>query len=235
VVDGVAGWRGRLGRLLWPPRCLVCTERGDAGRDLCAACRDDLPWHPGGCRRCALPSGPDRARDPVCEACRAGPPPLDSVRATFLYGFPVDRLVPRLKFHADLAAGRLMAEAMLADGPPWPPPLALVPVPLSRPRLRARGYDQALELAKPLARGLRVPLLAGALHRRRHTAAQSTLDAGARASNLRDAFAARRGLPPHVALVDDVMTTGATLHAAAQALRQAGVPRVDAWVCARVP
>lgn len=235
AVDGVGGWRGRLGRLLWPPRCLVCTERGAAGRDLCAACRDDLPWHPGGCPRCALPAGPGRAGHRACAACRDRPPPLDSVRATFLYGFPVDRLLPRLKFHADLAAGRLMADAMLAAGPPWPPPLALVPVPLSRARLRARGYDQALELARPLARGLRVPLIAGALRRRRHTAAQSRLDAAARAENLRDAFAAANGLPPHVALVDDVMTTGATLHAAASALRARGVLRVDAWVCARVP
>jgi predicted amidophosphoribosyltransferase len=80
-----------------------------------------------------------------------------------------------------------------------------------------------------------VPLLPDALHRCRHTVAQSTLDADARASNLRGAFAAGRGLPPHVALVDDVMTTGATLHAAAQALRESGVSRVDAWVCARVP
>ena len=97
-------------------------------------------------------------------------------------------------------------------------------------------YDQALELATPLARALRLPLLANALLRRKTTTAQSRLDAAARQRNLRDAFvvAGNACLPAHVVLVDDVMTTGATLHAAARALRAAGVSRVDAWVCARV-
>lgn len=107
-------------------------------------------------------------------------------------------------------------------------------MPLHRARLRRRGYDQALELARPLARGLGLPLCDG-LHRVRATAPQSELDARARRRNLRHAFAVQAPLPPHVALVDDVMTTGATLHAAAQALRRAGVGRIDAWVVARVP
>src|SRR5690606_25479155 len=146
-----------------------------------------------------------------------------------------DRLLPRFKFHRDLAAGRLLAEAMAARFAPLPRPGALLPVPLHRGRLRRRGYDQALELARPLARALDLPLLPGALRRVRATRPQSELDAAARARNLRGAFAVEAGtpLPAHVALVDDVMTTGATLHAAALALRRAGVARVDAWVCAR--
>ena len=107
---------------------------------------------------------------------------------------------------------------------------------LHRARLRRRGYDQALELAKPLARALSLPLLDDVLHRHKTTTAQSRLDADARQRNLRDAFAVAPGakLPAHVVLLDDVMTTGATLHAAARALRKAGVRRVDGWVCARV-
>ena len=101
-------------------------------------------------------------------------------------------------------------------------------------RLRLRGYDQTLELARPLARRLGLPLVTG-LRRVRATAAQSELDAATRRRNLRNAFVAAGSLPAHVALVDDVMTTGATLQAAARALRRAGVERVDAWVCARVP
>jgi len=118
-----------------------------------------------------------------------------------------------------------------------PRPDAIVPVPLHPSRLRRRGYDQALELAKPIARELGIPLLANALQRVRATAPQSELDAGARQRNLRRAFAVKDGaeLPAHVALIDDVMTTGATLNAAAKVLRRAGVARVDAWVCARVP
>ena len=112
-----------------------------------------------------------------------------------------------------------------------------MPIPLHRSRLRQRGYDQALELAKPLARALGVPLRNDLLRRRHATAPQSELHADERQRNLRDAFVTNAGvvLPAHVALVDDVMTTGATLHAAATALHRAGVARVDAWVCARVP
>jgi ComF family protein len=237
---------------------------------------------------------------PLCGACLRRPPPLDSVRAACLYRSPVDRLLPRFKFHRDLAAGRLLATMMgeafapLLDDMAWrsdgattatarvdpdsaassdaplprpdsantapqrpndagiaartraralalahdgtvAPPV-LVPIPLHRGRLRERGYDQALELARPLARCLDLPLQAQALVRVRDTSAQSRLDASQRRRNLRDAFAWNRdiAMPAHVVLIDDVMTTGATLHSAARALRRAGAVRVDAWVCARV-
>ncbi|NUO77036.1 MAG: ComF family protein [Lysobacter sp.] len=118
-----------------------------------------------------------------------------------------------------------------------PTSTVLIAVPLSRARLRQRGYDQARELARPLARALGLPLLDDALRRLRDTAPQSSLDGLARRRNLRGAFAAAfpAAPPARVLLIDDVMTTGATLHAAATALRRAGVPRVEAWVCARVP
>ncbi len=174
---------------------------------------------------------------PVCGACLGSPPPVAATRAAFVYGFPVDRLLPRLKFHQGLAAGRLLSQLAADAFAAADRPQALVPIPLHRARLRARGYDQALELARPLASALELPLRDDLLQRARHTAPQSRLDAGARRRNLRGAFTVRAHapLPTHVALFDDVMTTGATLHAAAHALRRAGVARVDAWVCARVP
>ena len=154
----------------------------------------------------------------------------------FDYAFPLDRLLPRLKFHRDLAAGRVLVQCMLERLRTLPRPAAIVPVPLHPARLRRRGYDQALELARPLAHSLRLPLRHDVLRRTKATSAQSRLDADARQRNLRDAFHidAAIPLPGHVVLVDDVMTTGATLHSAAHALRNAGVQRVDAWVCARV-
>ena len=224
---------GRLGRLLLAPRCLLCGEVAGGERDLCGACAAELPWSGHACARCALP-----LHEPgTCGPCLRRPPPLAATHAAFVYGFPLDRLLPRFKFHDDLAAGRLLSQLMADALRGLPPPDALVPVPLHRARLRSRGYDQALELAKPLARTLRIPLLADALVRRRETRPQSELDAVARQRNLRGAFEVRgnQALPGHVVLVDDVMTTGATLHAAATMLRRAGVQRVDAWVCARVP
>lgn len=235
-VDGP--WMRRLGRL-WPGRCLACSEPGQPGRDLCAACLASLPWIRRACARCAipLPAADDDAAPGHCGACLRQPPPVHVTRAAFVYAAPLDRLLPRFKFHHDLAAGRLLAQLMAQAMLGAERPQALLPVPLHRARLRQRGYDQALELARPLARALRLPLLPGALLRTRATAQQSRLDAAQRRRNLRDAFSVdpRTTLPAHVALVDDVMTTGATLHAAARALRRAGVARVDAWVCARAP
>jgi ComF family protein len=229
----VDGWLRKAARAVFSPRCLLCGESGAEGRDLCRACAEALPWNDSACLRCALPlSAPG-----TCGACLQRPPPLAETHAVFVYGFPLDRLVPRFKFHNDLAAGRLLAELMLQGASGLPRPSALVPVPLHDSRLRQRGYDQARELAKSLARALQVPLLSEVLVRTRATAPQSELDAGARQRNLRRAFEVRAGaaLPDHVTLIDDVMTTGATLEAAAKRLRRAGVARVDAWVCARVP
>ncbi|KGQ18379.1 Competence protein ComF [Lysobacter dokdonensis DS-58] len=188
---------------------------------------------PAACQRCALPL----AVPGTCGACLRRPPPLREVHAAFLYSAPLDRLLPRFKFHDDLAAGRLLSQLMVEAFADLPRPETLVAVPLHVARLRSRGYDQALELARPLSRALRVPLLSGRLCRMRSTAPQSERDAAARRRNLYRAFDVRGGaaMPAHVVLIDDVMTTGATLHAAADALLHAGVRRVDAWVCARVP
>lgn len=229
----VDGWLRKAVRTVFPPRCLLCGETGTSGRDLCLACTAALPWNTSACLRCALPL----PTPGTCGACLQKPPPMGETHAVFVYGFPLDRLVPRLKFHNDLAAGRLLSGLMAEGLGALPRPAALLPVPLHATRLGRRGYDQALELATPLARKLRIPLLTDVLLRTRATAPQSELDAVARQRNLRRAFAVRDGaaLPDHVVLVDDVMTTGATLEAAARTLLRAGVSRVDAWVCARVP
>ncbi|ADV28808.1 phosphoribosyltransferase [Pseudoxanthomonas suwonensis 11-1] len=223
----------RICAVLLPPRCLLCGEPGDDGRDLCAACHRALPRNHCACPRCAIPL----AVPGTCGHCLRKAPPLQATWASFVYAPPVDRLLARYKFHHDLAAGRLLAGLMLPALADAERPQALVPVPLHSSRLRRRGYDQALELARPLARATGLPLAEGVLLRQRRTEAQSELGALARRRNLRGAFVVRGGrpLPAHVALVDDVMTTGATLHAAALALRRAGVARVDAWICARTP
>ena len=224
----------------WRPRCLACGEPGCGAHDLCAGCRQALPWLGHACPACALPLRTSPCNGPgedLCGQCQKLAPPLQRVVAAFLYAAPVDRWLPRFKFHRDLAAGRLLSQLMLEACAAAPRPSALVPIPLHRARLRQRGYDQALELARPLARALALPLRGDLLRRRRATTPQSELHASERKRNLRDAFVANAAvaMPGHVVLVDDVMTTGATLHAAADALRRAGAARVDAWVCARVP
>lgn len=228
-VDGV---RQAPLRWLFALHCMVCGEAGQDGRDLCRACHAALPWQGPACLRCALPL----PSPGTCGVCLQHPPPLTETHAVFDYAFPLDRLLPRLKFHRDFASGRVLAQAMTDRCSKLTRPDALLPLPLHRTRLRRRGYDQALELARPLARTLDLPLAANLLERSKSTSAQSRLDADARKRNLRGAFHVALGapLPAHIVLVDDVMTTGATLHAAAQALLAGGATRVDAWVCARV-
>lgn len=239
AVDGIrarlAFWlRNDATRLLWPTRCLACDDPGLDGIDLCAACEATLPDTGPACLGCALPLVSGDAR---CGTCLGARSPLTEVHAAFVYVAPLDRLLPRLKFAGDLAAGRLVSQLMAERFRNVSRPDALVPIPLHRARLRQRGFDQALELARPLGRSLGVPVLPGALMRHKPTQEQSRLSAIARSRNVKGAFAARERLPlpRHVALLDDVMTTGATLRAAAIALRRAGVERVDAWVAARVP
>ena len=173
---------------------------------------------------------------PQCGRCLRKAPPWDAAWAPFRYAWPLDRLETRFKFGRDLAAGRALAQLWRHENPRALPQLIL-PVPLHRHRLRQRGYNQALELARPLARSLRIPYRWDVLHRTRHTDAQTSLTAIERRRNLRNAFALRKDaqLPAHVVLLDDVFTTGTTLDECARVLKRAGVERVDVWALARAP
>lgn len=234
-MDALRSRLANLGRWLLPPRCLLCGAVGHDDLDLCRDCAAELPRNRSCCARCALPLAVPVA---MCGACLRKPPPWDAAWAPFRYGWPLDRLEARFKFGRDLAAGRSLA-CLWQDAPrPGDLPSLILPVPLHRSRLRQRGYNQALELARPLGRALGVPVRHDSLRRQRATAAQSELDAVGRRRNVRGAFAVREKGPPlpaHVALLDDVMTTGATLAECARTLRRAGVPRVDVWALARAP
>jgi len=232
----VDGWAGRALRVLLPPRCLLCGGRGANTRDLCEGCARDFPRNDVCCPRCALPL---KTPAPLCGECLDREPPFASAWAPFRYAHPLDLLEARFKFRGDLAAGRVLADLMIeraVDDAPARPDL-IVAVPLHVSRLRERGYNQAFELAKPVAGALGVPIARNGLARIRATPAQTGLDAAARRRNLRGAFAVPRGasLPKHIALFDDVVTTGATVRECARVLRRAGVERIDVWALARAP
>lgn len=241
-------------------RCLLCGG-GAASDNVCPPCLDGLPWNDDACPGCGLPlavtekSGGESGRDGVdhlgqrCAACRARPPPWDAVVAALRYDFPADRLVRRLKFGHDPAAGRVLAAAMCRHPPSGdeprhatdhvPPTFGvgpqLVPVPLHWFRHWRRGYNQAAELGLHLRAATGWAMIATGLRRTRHTRAQSGLGARARRRNLGGAFAWHG--PPlaecRVVLVDDVMTTGTTVGECADTLKRAGAGRVDVWVAAR--
>jgi ComF family protein len=236
-MDALSLWRpltGALQRLVLPYRCLLCGAAGDDGLDLCHDCAAELPRNPACCARCALPLPQPTA---LCGQCQRRAPPWDAAWVPFRYAWPLDRLESRFKFGADLAAGSVLSSLWLRAPRPMDMPAWIVPVPLHVARLRVRGYNQSIELARTVSSRLNVPLRLDVLTRLRATPAQTELGALARRRNVRGAFAVRPNVawPSHVALLDDVMTTGATLWECARVLKRAGVKRVDVWALARAP
>lgn len=234
-------WQAATAWLL-PGRCAICSARCDDPAALCAACRGDLVANLPCCALCAEPLV---QTEPACGRCLRHTPPFVRSYAPLRYAWPLDGLVARFKFSGDLAAGRTLARLFLehAGADAIAGPRLLVPVPLHRQRLRIRGYDQALELARDIAPGMDdVRLLPDLLRRVRATDAQTTLDAAGRRRNVRAAFAvdartlAALGTQrPALALLDDVMTTGSTLAECARVLTKAGFTHVEAWAIARAP
>lgn len=220
--------------------CLLCDEPSDSPQALCAPCLDELPWLGSQCPICALPLP---APGPACGQCLQRPPAFERVIAPWRYEFPVDSLISRFKHHEKWPFGRLMAELLVQFllyrfDEDLPSPDALVPVPLSRRRLRQRGFNQAGMLAHWLGQHLKLPVEARLLLRTLDTPAQQGLDARARQRNLRGAFSLApdaRIAGRHLALVDDVLTTGATAQALARLLVAAGARRVDVYCLARTP
>jgi len=238
----------RMARIALPRQCLLCGLACDPMPQgpICAAC-DAAYWNEPRlrCTKCALPLPPLRGGSAsparfVCAGCTRVPPMLDATLALADYRPPLERLALGLKFHSRLAVAREFGKrlAQLAHDHPacTPRPDVMAPMPLAHGRLIARGFNQAWEIARPLARSLGVAAEPTLLQRIADTAQQSRLDRGARRRNVATAFRVRqpvRGL--HVGLVDDVMTSGATLDAAARELKAAGARRVTCFVALRTP
>ncbi len=214
---------------LLPQDCFLCAApAGD--RLLCAACVASLPRLTSErCPVCALPA-PGSA---VCGACLKQAPHFDATQAVFRYEFPVDRLIQSLKYAHRLAGADFLGSELAQSPVPFRPDLIL-PVPLSPARLAERGFNQALEIARPLARALGMPLETSRVHRRRDTAPQASLPWKERKQNIRHAFECELDLTGKTVLVvDDVMTTGATLDELARTLKAHGAVRVENCVLAR--
>lgn len=220
--------------------CLLCDESADAMLAICTSCEAELPWLGGHCLVCALPLP---AQGLICGACLQRPPSFQRVEAPWRYAFPIDSLINRFKHQAKWPLGRLLAELLSqhlqhAFDEGLPRPDLLLPVPLADKRQRQRGFNQAGMLAQWLSARLHLPLQPHWLLRLLDTPAQQQLDAASRKRNLRRAFALApdsqvTGL--HLALVDDVLTTGATAESLARLLKEAGAARVDVYCLARTP
>jgi ComF family protein len=214
---------------VWPQHCLLCAARaGDAL--VCGACYEQLPWLTRSrCPQCALPTH-DGA---TCGACLGDPPRFDAVSAVFAYAWPLAPLIHHYKYAGNLALaaffGRGLASTVTADSVDL-----LIPMPLSQARLRERGFNQALELARVVSRITGIRLAADACRRVRDSAPQASLPWRERRKNIRGAFVCDADLTgQRVAVIDDVMTTGSTLDELARNLRQAGAAEIQGWMVAR--
>jgi ComF family protein len=226
--------------LFLPPACLLCGERLPAGAsatDFCPICRDSMPQPaPARCPVCAVAHRTLTPSLHHCESCLRQQPPFARVFAVGPYTGTLQEAIQRFKYRGQLPLerplGALLAETLLTGGGQRPD--LVIPVPLHKDRLRERGYNQALQLARQLGRRLRVPVAADLLRRVRATATQQGLDAVARKSNLRGAFAVTAPVTgQQLLLVDDVLTTGATVRECAHALRTAGAAAVEVAVLGR--
>ena len=221
----------------WPGQCAICRQWCHGV--LCQACVAHFAAPVPRCARCALRLG---LPSPACGACLQEPPPFEHTVCVVDYGFPWDHLVNEFKYQSrpELAGAlaELLAAAVARSAQDLPD--VVLPMPLAPQRLAQRGYNQAWELARHVAKAVQLPAWPHGLQRPLDTAPQAGLGRAARQINLRTAFMVE---PRHrhalagrrVALVDDVMTTGATVREAAAALLRAGAAAVDVWVLARTP
>lgn len=223
--------------VLAPQDCFVCgaTSGGEA---VCAACADELPRRPStACSQCGLP-GLDGGR---CGACRRSAPAFDATRAVFDFAFPVDAMIHALKYRHQLAVGRYLGDALARCGADFAAEDGagadlVLPMPLHPRRLAERGFNQAVELARGFARARDLPLGLAVVRKLRDLPAQAGLDREARLRSPRGAFECVEDLSGRrVIVVDDVMTTGATLDELARCLKGRGASWVGNLVVARTP
>jgi len=221
----------------FPARCVSCGQQAPHGHAWCRACHAALPRIEKACARCAEPLPASSPTSALCGACLRHPPPFDATIAACRYTFPLDQLLQDFKYGHRLALAAPLAQLLvdaLASAVFQEPPTHVIAMPLTAARQIERGFNQARELAQPVAAALKLPLLIDALLRPKDAPKQATLPWRERRKNVRDAFACRRDLSGcRVLLIDDVMTTGATVAAAAKVLRAAGAAKVFIGVVAR--
>ncbi|TXI06614.1 MAG: ComF family protein [Rhizobium sp.] len=218
----------------WPScRCLYCGGPS-VKMAICAACTVSLPWIEQACSGCARPQN----FNGLCRRCLKKPMPFDAAWAAFQLDSPIREAIHTMKYRAGFAQAKLLGQlfAQKIGRRALPLPAVIIPVPLHQGRLRIRGYNQSRELALAIQRSLAIEVAPDLARRIRATPDQIGQSRSQRQKNLRGAFAVDARIKgQHVALLDDVMTTGATLAELATAARRAGAARIEAWAIARVP
>ena len=220
----------KLAQLLLPQQCLLCAASSGKSA-LCKGCHGDLPRHTiPACPVCALPA----PQGEVCGQCLKHPPAFDATHAAFTYDFPVDALLKALKYRGLLNVTDIVATEIATLMRHHPAPDLLIPMPLHPQRLQERGFNQSVEIARKLAQKNGYPLSLDSVIRTRHGEPQASLPLKDRAKNVKGVFATTQDFNgKSVWIVDDIMTSGASLHELAKTLKKAGATRVECWLVAR--
>lgn len=217
---------------LFPMRCLLCDLTEKNNRFICDTCYCTLPVSKNNCKQCGITTPESET---VCTQCTINPPPFDYTFCLFNYEEPISSFITQLKFNCNLIMAKLFSQYWIdyfqnqKDMPEL-----IIPVPLHYKRLKERGFNQALEIAKPIGNYFNIPIDTRICIKLKNTAPQSSLSAAKRRNNLKNAFGLSYSIDQqHVAILDDVMTTGNTASEIALLLKKVGVARVDVWCCAR--
>lgn len=226
----------------FPHTCVFCLETKNClDRDLCEECRKELPLKKPGCKICLA----DIANKnniallaKLCGNCIKNPPLFDQLFAPYSYQNPIDYLITKLKFNKKLIfanlLGKLMVEYLAAIYKNRQKPQIIIPIPLHKKRLRERGFNQALEISKPISKNLQIKIDRFSCQRVKNTVMQSLLPAKEREQNIKNAFAVTNQFKfTHVAVIDDVFTTGNTIREFCKTLKKSGVQKIDVWCVAR--
>ena len=220
-----------MGDWLLPARCLACQQTTANGLAICDDCAASLPINHYCCLIC---SEPLEVYGMTCGKCQRSAPRYDRAVAPLHYRDDVRQLIIDLKFNGKLRNARLLAEIFLAHLSAGDQPDCLMPIPLHPKRLRERGYNQSAEIARHLASATQIKLDLTTAKRTRHTQRQADLSLSKKRRNIKGAFSVHfKSLPRHVAIVDDVMTSGYTVNELAYELKMAGVQTVHVWAMAR--
>lgn len=231
----VNNWIDIIQDCLFPPTCILCGNAGFNSRDICHICYQQLPRNDNYCSCCADSLDLIGTEAVLCGRCLSRRPAYDKAYVPFVYQGAMAHLITALKFNARYPnarlLGMLLAEYLKQNAEL---PDCIVPVPLHRSRYYQRGFNQSTEIARTVARELQVPLDFSSCSRHRDTPHQTGLPARQRRKNMKNAFTLVKAVNvSHIALIDDVMTTGTTVHELAALYKRSGVTKVDVWVCAR--
>ncbi|MEH6617903.1 MAG: ComF family protein [Porticoccus sp.] len=225
---------------LFPGRCVLCGALSKRPLDLCEGCDAELPFNQPACQCCALPMtamGSATINIGTCGQCISNPPDFTRCIAPLRYEFPINKLINGFKHHGQFSRGAVLAELLLRElASQERPPELILPVPLHWRRQFTRGFNQALWLSHYLGRRLTIPVDTRLLYRQKYTPAQQGLPRQQRLKNLKGAFCLNNDVEgKHIALVDDVVTTGSTISELSRLLRKAGAIHVETWCLARTP